>query len=167
LYEFNIGLVNTVLLRIGLKPVPWLSDGRFALLSITIVATWQFIGFPMIVILAGLENIPQYLHDAATLDGVNEVQRMFYITLPLIRQVMISITMLEFVLSMRVFDIVYVMTKGGPSNASEVLGSYLYKKGFQSYQFGFASAVAVLMFAVIFAIGYWYQRAIGARQVEY
>jgi len=167
LFEYNIGLINVVLGKAGLNPVPWLSDIRFSLLSIIIVATWQYVGFPMIVILAGLENIPQHIQDAATIDGVNEIQRMIRITLPLLRPVMISITMLQFVLSLRVFDIVYVMTKGGPSNSSEVLVSYLYKKGFQSYQFGFASSIAVLMFFLVFAVGYWYQRAINREQVQY
>ena len=121
----------------------------------------------MIVILAGIENIPQELYDAGTIDGVNEFQKMRYLTIPLIRTVIIWITLLEFIGSLKIFDIVWVMTKGGPSNSSEVLITYLYKKGFQNSLFGFSSAIAVIMLVFIFGISYFIQRRINYTEIEY
>ena len=167
LYEYDTGIINDLLEAVGLARVAWLGDVRYSLLAIILVGIWQFLGFPMIVILSGLENIPPDLHDAATIDGVNEVQRLAHVTVPLLRQVMVSITMLQLVLSLRAFDAIWIMTKGGPANSSEVLMSYLYKEGFQSYEFGFASSISILMFVLVFAIGYWYQRVINRGEVQY
>ena len=167
LYEYNTGIINEIRERIGLSAIAWLGDRRYSLVSVMLVSVWGFLGFPMIVILAGLEDIPPDLQDAATIDGTNELQRMIHVSLPLLRPVLISLTMLLVVISLRVFDIVFIMTRGGPSNSSEVLVTFLYKKGFQNYGFGFASAVAILMFVLVFGVAYWYHRAINRSNVQY
>lgn len=169
IYEFNFGLLNTFLRGIGLEmlALPWLADVRYSLWAIIIVTIWQYAGFPMIVLLAAIETIPQELHDAATIDGANEGQRIWHLTLPLIRPVLASISMLQVVFSLKVFDVIWVMTKGGPSESSAVLGTYLYRQGFELREFGYASAVAVVMFVIIFALTYFYQRLVKFEAVEF
>ncbi len=169
IYEYNWGLLNTFLRAIGLDALalPWLADIRYALGAVIIVPIWQYAGFPMIIILAAIEGIPQDLHDAATIDGVNEWQRAWYLIVPLIRPVVISISMLQVISSLKVFDLVWVMTKGDPGNSSAVLGTFLYRQGFEMQKFGYASAVAVMMFAIVFTITYLYQRMVKIEAVEF
>ena len=169
IYENNFGLLNTLLRTIGLDALasPWLGTVNLSLWAIVAVSIWQFSGFPMIVLLAAIENISQEIHEAATLDGVNEWQRLRFLIVPLIRPVLISISMLQLIFSLKVFDLVWIMTKGGPGESSTVLGTYLYKEAFELHEYGYASAVAVVMFIVIFAITYAYQRVVKIEATEY
>lgn len=169
IYEYNWGLLNTFLRAIGLDvlALPWLADVKYALGAIIAVPIWQYTGFPMIVILAAIEGIPQDLHDAATIDGVNEWQRARHLTMPLIKPVVASISMLQVISSLKVFDLVWVMTKGDPGNSSAVLGTFLYRQGFEQQKFGYASAVAVMMFVIVFSLTYLYQRLVKIKAVEF
>lgn len=169
MFEFNHGLFNTALRSIGLGGLVqnWLGDRNIALWSIMLVPIWQSVGFPMIVLLAAIEGIPQEMHDAATVDGVNEWQRIWSLILPLIKPVLASITMLSIIGAMKVFDIVLVMTKGGPAFSTEVLGYYLFETAFRSGSFGYGSAIAVVMFVVVFIIAYGYVRGVRIEQIEY
>jgi ABC-type sugar transport system permease subunit len=169
IYEPNFGLLNTVLNNIGLGFLaqPWLGSLDLALPSIIVVCIWQYAGFPMIVLLAAMEGIPEDLHQAAELDGANEFQRMRDIVLPMIWPVLVSITVIQIIFSLKVFDLVWVMTKGGPAERSSVLGTYLYRKAFEQQEYGYASAVAVAMFAVIFTVTYLYYRLTKVDAVEY
>jgi multiple sugar transport system permease protein len=121
----------------------------------------------MIVLLAAMEGIPEDLHQAAELDGANEFHRMRDIVLPMIWPVLVSITVIQIIFSLKVFDLVWVMTKGGPAERSSVLGTYLYRKAFEQQEYGYASAVAVAMFAVIFTVTYLYYRLTKVDAVEY
>lgn len=169
MFEFNHGLFNTVLRSIGLDALVqnWLGDRNVALISVMLVPIWQSVGFPMIVLLAAIEGIPQDMHDAATMDGVNEWQRIWGLIVPLIKPVLASITMLSIIGAMKVFDIVLVMTKGGPAFSTQVLGYYLFETAFRSGYFGYGSAIAVVMFVVVFAIAYAYVRGVRIESVEY
>lgn len=169
MFEYNHGLFNTVLRGIGLEGLAqnWLGDRNVALMSIMLVPIWQSVGFPMIVLLAAVEGIPQEMHDAATMDGVNEWQRIWGLIVPLIKPVLASITMLSIIGAMKVFDIVLVMTKGGPAFSTQVLGYYLFETAFRSGNFGYGSAIAVVMFAVVFAVAYGYVRGVRIESVEY
>jgi len=169
MYEYNSGLFNTVLRGIGVGGLAqnWLGDRKIALWSIMLVPVWQHMGFPMIVLLAAIEGIPQDLHDAATVDGVSEPQRVWYLILPLIRPVFASITMLQIIGAMKVFDLVLVMTKGGPAFSTEVLGYYVFETAFRSGHFGYGSAIAVVMFVVVFVIAYTYVKCVRIEKIEY
>ena len=168
IYEANFGLLNSALRAIGLGSLarPWLGSLDYSLGSIIAVSIWQYAGFPMIVLLAAIEGISEEVHEAATLDGTTEWERMRYIVIPMIWPVLISMTVIQIIFSLKVFDLVWVMTKGGPSESSAVLGTYLYRKAFEQQQYGYASAVAVAMFAVIFTITYLYYRLTRARSAE-
>lgn len=169
IYEPNYGLLNTALKSIGLGVLaqPWLGSLDLSLPAIIVVCIWQYAGFPMIVLLAAIEGIPEDLHHAATLDGAGELQRMRYLVVPMIWPVLVSISVVQVIFSLKVFDLVWVMTKGGPAESSAVLGTYLYRKAFEQQEYGYASAVAVSMFAVIFTVTYVYYRLTKIDAVEF
>ena len=169
MYEQTFGMLNVMLRSVGLEHLQgtWISSRETALASVIAVAVWQFSGFPMIILLAAIENIPDDLHEAASLDGITEGKRIRYLVLPLIRPVLISISVLQFIFSLKVFDIVWVMTLGGPAESTSVLGTFLYKEAFRKQEYGYASAVAVVMFIVIFSITYVYQRLMRVEAVEF
>ncbi|HVX83050.1 MAG: carbohydrate ABC transporter permease [Devosia sp.] len=169
IYEPNFGLLNTALKAIGLGALaqPWLGSLDLSLPAIIAVVIWQYAGFPMIVLLAAIEGVPEELHQAATLDGASELDRMRYLIVPMIWPVLVSISVIQIIFSLKVFDIVWVMTKGGPAESSSVLGTYLYRRAFEQQEYGYASAVAVAMFAVIFTVTYLYYRLSKVDAVEF
>ena len=114
-----------------------------------------------------MEGIPQDIHDAGTVDGIGELQRMLYLILPLIKPVLASIVMLQIIGAVKIFDIVLVMTKGGPAFSTEVLGHYLYRTAFAAGRFGYGSAIAVVMFVIIFVLAYGYQRSAPIENIEF
>ena len=128
----------------------WLGDSSIALWVLIALTIWQYCGFPMIVLLAAMEGIPQDVHEAATLDGANEAQRLRRITLPLIRPVLLGLCVLQTIFALKVFDLVWVMTRGGPGQSTDVLGTFLFDEAFFKRKYGYASAVAVAMFVIIF-----------------
>ena len=163
--EANFGLLNTGLRLLGLSglALPWLASVDYSLGTIIAVTIWQFAGFPMIVLLAAIEAIPDEIQEAATLDGANEYTRLVNITIPMISPVLLSITMVQLIFSFKVFDIVWVMSRGGPAESSSVLGTFLYKEAFGQQRFGYASAISISMFSIIFFITVMYQRYVGLR----
>ena len=167
--ESNAGLLNTLLKAIGLGFLaqPWLGSVDLALPSLIAVTIWLSTGFAMIVLLAAIEGIPQELHDAVSIDGANEWHRLRYLIVPMIWPVLVSICAIELIGALKVFDIVWVMTKGGPASSTSVLGTYLFKLGFQQQQFGYASAVATVMFLMIFVITYIYYLLTRIESVQY
>lgn len=168
LLDPTLGPINLFLKRMGIsKPPVWLGNPHTALNVIIAVSVWQYSGFPMIIFLAAMENIPLQIHDAATIDGVNSWQRIWHIIFPLVKHVFIMITILQIIFSFKVFDIVWAMTQGGPGDSSSVLGVYLYKTAFRYTWFGYGSAVAVMMFVIIFTISLFYLRFIKPEEVEY
>lgn len=167
--EPNFGLVNSGLRAIGLGDFAkvWLGDPALAMPVIMLVWTWQYTGLAMIYLLAAMESIPQSLHDAATVDGVSELQRVRYVVLPLIRGVLTTVVLLQLVFSLKVFDIAWVMTKGGPGFATEVWAILMYRAGFIDGRFGYAAAVAVTMSLIIGLGALLYQRVFRTAAYEY
>jgi ABC-type sugar transport system permease subunit len=121
----------------------------------------------MIVLLAAMENVPLEIHDAATIDGVNGWQRISHIIFPMIKGVVVVIVMLQIVFSLKVFDVIWVMTQGGPGEASNVLGVYLYRNAFVYTYFGYGSAIAVVMTVIIFTLSMLYRRFVTVEAVEF
>lgn len=145
----SIGLLDATLTFLHL-PTPtlgWLGDPNLAIFSVLLVACWQYTGFMMVILLAGMQSVPSELYEAATLDGATESQSFFYITIPAIRNVVVAAVLITMIGSFKAFDLVYVLTLGGPANASEVLGTYLYKNAFNLNHMGYASAIAVVLLA--------------------
>jgi len=159
------GLLNAVVVLLGGETIGWLSSTNIVLLSIFIALTWKYFGFHMLLYLAGLQNIPLELEEAATIDGANGFQNFFYITLPLLGSTIRTSVYLSVLGSIQQFILVWIMTKGGPVNASETLATYMYRFGFVRFQLGYGSAVAIYMFLICLIFSLVYQRL--TRQPDY
>lgn len=136
------GLINSFLTSIGVENVPlWLANPEIALYAIFIPIVWQYAGFYIIIIYAALVNVPEELIEAARIDGANAFQIAYKIKVPLISGVLKVLVILAIVGSLKYFDLIYVMTGGGPGHATEVMASYMYKEAFGKYNFGYGSAI--------------------------
>ena len=159
------GLLNALVVSLGGETIGWLSSTNLVLFSIFIALTWKYFGFHMLLYLAGLQNIPQELEEAATIDGANSFQNFYYITLPLLGSTIRTSVYLSVLGSIQQFILVWIMTKGGPVNASETLATYMYRFGFVRFQLGYGSAVAIYMFLLCLIFSLIYQRL--TRQPDY
>lgn len=154
LYNDNVGLINYLLRSLGLidQPIPFLESYQFALGSVMVAAIWQIVGFFMIIILTGLQNIPGHLYEAALIDGARAHHRFWRITLPLLRPAIFLCVILGVIASFTAFDLIYTMTGGGPGLATELLITYIYKRSFTLNQFDYAAAMTVVMFLLFLAL---------------
>jgi raffinose/stachyose/melibiose transport system permease protein len=152
------GLLNAIVTHYGGASIGWLSDTNLVLLSVFIALTWKYFGFHMLLYLAGLQNIPPELEEAARIDGANSIQIFFYNTLPLLGSTIRTSVYLSVLGSIQQFIMVWIMTKGGPVNASETLATYMYRFGFVRFQLGYGSAVAIYMFILCLIFSLLYRR---------
>ena len=152
------GIINTILLNLHLikEPVGWLLDGKMAMVGLIIANSWVGIPFNMLLLTTGLNEIPAEIYEASSIDGANKIQQLFRLTIPLLRQTILSALVLGFVLTFKVFDLVYVMTGGGPVDSTEVLSTYSYKLSFQMFHFGEGAAVANVLFVCLLAVALVY-----------
>jgi raffinose/stachyose/melibiose transport system permease protein len=151
------GLINAILTLIpGVQPQSWLGNGSIVLASIFIVLSWKFFGFHMLLFLAGLQAIPTEVEEAARIDGASRWQLVRYITIPMLGNTIRTCTYLSILGSIQQFVTVWILTRGGPVNASEVLSTYMYRYSFQRFYLGYGSAVAIVMLLIslLFSIGY-------------
>lgn len=147
------GPLNTLLSQLGVSnPPKWLASTTWALYAIIIVSVWKNCGYYMLIFLAGLQNVPESLYEAAALDGAGRMQQYFKITLPLISPTIFLNMILVTINSFQVFDLVSVMTDGGPGMSTNVLAFRIYYEGFKQMRMGYASAIAYFLFAVILVI---------------
>lgn len=152
------GIINTILLNLHLikEPVGWLLDGKMAMAGLIIANSWVGIPFNMLLLTTGLNEIPAEIYEASSIDGANKIQQLFRLTIPLLKQTILSALVLGFVLTFKVFDLVYVMTGGGPVDSTEVLSTYSYKLSFQMFHFGEGAAVANVLFVCLLAVALVY-----------
>ena len=147
LFSPDYGPINQMLRFIGIENPPgWLTSTEWAMPAVVIVSTWRDMGYYMILFLAGLQTVPRELHEAARVDGANVIQRFFNVTLPCLRPTMFFVTVILTINSFKIFDLILVMTDGGPGQATLVMSQFIYRKGFEESQFGYASAAAVALF---------------------
>ena len=166
IFNAQFGLLNQILQAIGLDRIPWLASQDWALGSVMVVNIWQYLGFHIIIFLAGLQMIPQEIEEAAIVDGANAWTRVLKITIPLISPVLFYDLIVNMIGTFQIFDLPYAMTGGGPGNATRVYNLYLYQKGFQFLRMGEASAMAVLLFIMIGVTTVIFFNVIG-RRVNY
>ena len=156
------GVVNAFLVAIGVQDpnanMAWLGDPSTSLLSVTAMNIWRATPFFLVMLLAGLQAIPQELYEAAQIDGATLRKQFWHITLPELRNIIATIVLLDSIWTFRAFDPVFIMTGGGPINSSEVLATAIYFDGFQKLKFGYASAEAVVMFVTLFIVSAIYVR---------
>lgn len=151
----KIGIVPRTLAGFGVSGLSFLGSPSFALFTVTVAAVWFLMGFYMLIFLGGLQDIPKEYYEAARIDGAGRAQSFWYITLPLLRPTtffVLIVSMVAAVSGAQAFDLVYVMTKGGPANSTSLLISYIYQQAFQYSSFGYASALATLLVVVLFVI---------------
>lgn len=153
IFNENFGLLNSFLSGLGLHNLPkWLASSQWALPALMIVAIWQNIGYSMVLFLAGLQNIPQEVYEAGAIEGAVGWKKFRYLTLPLISPTTFFVLTISVIFSFQVFDLAFVMTDGGPSNATNTVVFYIYQNAFRFYQMGYASAAAWILFVVIFIL---------------
>ena len=162
------GLVDNVMTSIGIGDAyhPWLADPSTVLIALFFIITWKYFGFHMILMLAGLQGIPRELEEAAAIDGATRRQALRYVTLPLLGPTIRVSVFLSIIGSLQLFDLVWVTTRGGPVNASNTMAVYMFDRGFVRFQFGYGSAVAVILFLICFVLALGYQRWVLRRDTE-
>jgi len=149
MFNENFGIVNWIWVMLGGTRVPFLTQGTLALLSIVATDVWQWTPFVMLVFFAALQALPEYVYEAARIDGLSGRQIFFRVTLPLLRPAILIVLIIRAVDALRSLELVFMMTKGGPAGDTEVLPWYLYTTGFMSLDLGYAAAMAVLMLALV------------------
>jgi multiple sugar transport system permease protein len=148
----KFGVVNTVIEGLGGKGPAWLSDPRWALWCIILVQVWHGLGFAVIVFLAGLQGVPDVYYEAARLDGATRMQQIRHVTLPLLMPTVMFLSIMGFIGAFQVFQSVFMMTSGGPADATRVIVYYLWQVSFDRVQLGYGSAIAVVIFAAVLAL---------------
>jgi raffinose/stachyose/melibiose transport system permease protein len=162
------GLAEHFLTAIGLEDTyqPWLADPDTVLSALFFIITWKYFGFHMILLLAGLQGIPDELEEAAAIDGASRWQGIRYVILPLLGPTIRVSVFLSIIGALQLFDLVWVTTRGGPVNASNTMAVYMFDRGFVRFQFGYGSAVAVILFLICFVLALAYQRWVLRRDTE-
>ncbi len=150
----QVGVVNHFLKRVGMGflALNWLGDMRTAMPIVCGVIIWQFTGLYMVIFLSALQNIPKEIHEACSLDGVSERSKLIHVTLPLLWPTVMASVVLCIAGSMRSFDLVFVMTEGGPAHATELMATYMYSKTFAVYKYGYGSAISMVIFLLSFGM---------------
>jgi multiple sugar transport system permease protein len=152
LYTPGLGLIEAGLGWIGITAPNWLGDPNWAMPSLAITTIWWTLGFNFVLYLAGLQDIPQELYEAASLDGAGPWQQIRDITIPLLGRTTTLVAVLQVIASLKVFDQMYIMTQGGPNFATRSILQYVYDEGFTNFRVGYASAVSMLFFVVVLAV---------------
>lgn len=158
LYDFEFGLINHILRLLGLIPVQWLSSPQIAMPAIVLVDVWQWMPFVLLLILAGLQSIPDFLYEAAQIDGASKFHMFRYITLPLLSFHIRLAVLLRVIDTFRIFDKVYAMTGGGPGYSTETVSLYIFREGFRYYNLGYAASASLVMVLLVMAISVLYAR---------
>lgn len=147
----NDGVINAMLDMVGLEPVMWLTDTRYALIVLSLLKAWQF-GSVMVIFLSALQNVPQSLYEAASIDGAGKWRSFFTITVPMITPVILFNAVQLLVKSFQEFNSAYLISDGGPLNSTYLLNLFIYKNAFSSFKMGYASAASWIMFIIIMAL---------------
>ena len=162
------GLINNVLMRLDLGrfAAPWFENPNTGLAIMLLVSIWQYSSFPMIFFLAGMQSIDQGIYESSKIDGASTVRQIVSITIPLLRNVFSILVVMQLIFSFRVFEIVWIMTAGGPSGGTEVLGTLLYRYSFRFLKFGYASVLAMIAISVAVILSLVYRKVSGYEKLR-
>lgn len=150
LYDPNYGIINYVIGMFGINSISWLNDPDAAMAALIIMGVWKTFGINMVLFSAGLQAIPEHYYEAAEIDGAGKISKFWKITLPLLTPTTFFILVISMISSLQVFDIVYVLTSGGPLGSTKVLVFYVYEHAFKFFEMGYASAISWILFAILF-----------------
>jgi len=148
-FQPELGLINELLRTLHLPTSLWLGSSRVALPALVLVTIWQRFGWFMILFLAGLQDIPVEIKEAAALDGASPFQSFLHITVPLLRPTVVLVTVLGAISAFQVFDLIFIMTEGGPAYATQTLSYYIYQKAFRSFDMGYAASMSYVLFVIL------------------
>ena len=155
------GLINDFLGLFGIHKIPWLTDPFWAKVSIILALTWRWTGYNMVIYLAAMQNIPEELYEAASLDGAGRIRKFFNITVPQLKPVILFTAIISTISTLQLFDEPYNLTKGGPANGTMTLGLYIYQNGFKYFDFGYASAIAYVVVIIVGILSYIQMKVTG------
>jgi multiple sugar transport system permease protein len=161
IYDAQDGLINALLGLVSIGPIDFLAESSLVLPSIAVTSAWKGFGYSMLILLAGLQAVPRSYLEAAMIDGASTWQRFRYITLPQLRPVLFFVLVIETIGAFQVFDAMYVMTGGGPVRSSYSLVYFLYDSGFKYFDFGYASAIGLVLFAIVLIVSLVQRRFVG------
>ena len=159
IYSKDFGLLNFVLRSVGMDPVAWLSSTKWAMPAVIIMGVWGTLGEGMIIFLAGLQSISQSYYEAAEVDGANGWQKLWKITIPLITPSLFFYFIITMINAFQTFEQIYIMTRGGPVNSTTTIVYYIYRNAFRNFKMGYASAQAIVLFAIIMVLTLIYWRS--------
>lgn len=166
LLDYQIGLVNMFLEWSGLAKIAFFGSETWAIPTIAFVNVWRHMGYTALLVFAGLQTIPSYVYEAASIDGSSEWSSFWRMTLPLLRPVLAMVLVMTVTGSFQIFDTVSVTTRGGPVNATRVIQYYIYQKGFAEGQFGYASALSVILFLILALVAFVQMRLLRADESD-
>ncbi|MHB8279133.1 MAG: carbohydrate ABC transporter permease [Candidatus Humimicrobiaceae bacterium] len=151
IYNPDFGVIKYVLDKVHLSNLNqfWLSNPKIALYSLFIVGTWTYFGFCIVIFLSALQSQDQSIYEAARIDGASDIKCFFHITIPALRSTISFLTIWSIIGAMKFFDIVYIMTKGGPGNSTEVLSTYIFKLAFREQKIGYASSISMILMIIV------------------
>jgi multiple sugar transport system permease protein len=155
----DYGLINWFLGLFGIQGPNWLGDPAWAMPSVIMLVVWKAVGYNIILFTAGLQNIPDYLYEAAELDGATRFQQFLYVTVPSLRPTIFFVTVMTVIGYLQLFEEPYMLTAGGPLNSTLSIVLYLYRQGFRFFKLGYASSIAFVLFLMIFALTFIQMRA--------
>ncbi len=164
--DFQVGIVNQGLTWVGIDPVAFFGESQWAIPTIAGINIWRHMGYTALLVFAGLQMIPKYVYEAAEVDGSTEWKTFWRITLPLLRPVLVMVLVVTMIGSFQIFDTVAVTTQGGPINATRVIYYYIYERAFTRFDFGYASAMALVLFAILAVISLVQLRLLRAKESD-
>nr|WP_099355404.1 sugar ABC transporter permease [Fredinandcohnia onubensis] len=161
LLDEQFGLVNYLLSVAGIEPITWLTSPFWAKVSVILVMTWRWTGYNMVIFLAGLQNIPDSLYEAASIDGASKFKQFFMITIPQLKPVFVFTVVMSTIGTLQLFDEPFILTEGGPNSATMTITLYLYEVGFKYFEFGYASSIAYVLVLIIAVISWIQMKLVG------
>ena len=152
MFNYDFGVFNWLLSQLGISGVKWLTSSSGVIVAICLFSLWKFVGTPFLYYLIGLQGIPDGYYEAAQIDGANKIQTFFHITLPMLTPTLFFVITITTINTFQIFDEPYIITNGGPGNASHTLALHVYEKAFKAYEMGYASSVSVVLFIIVLVI---------------
>ncbi|WP_238161632.1 carbohydrate ABC transporter permease [Kribbella antibiotica] len=164
--DFQVGIVNQGLTWIGVDPVAFFGDSHWAIPTVAGINVWRHMGYTALLVFAGLQTIPTYVYEAAEVDGASELKTFWRITLPLLRPVLVMVLVVTMIGSFQIFDTIAVTTQGGPINSTRVIYYYIFERAFTRFDFGYASAMAMVLFAILAIVSLLQLRLLRAKESD-
>lgn len=152
MFNYDFGVFNWLLSQLGISGVKWLTSSSGVIVAICLFSLWKFVGTPFLYYLIGLQGIPDGYYEAAQIDGANKIQTFFHITLPMLTPTLFFVITITTINTFQIFDEPYIITNGGPGNASRTLALHVYEKAFKAYEMGYASSVSVVLFIIVLVV---------------